>query len=528
MTKLPLPSGVPANIRKFLQDGAQCLKCNDLAGAEHCANFALALAPGHPRPSALLGKVLRRQGRTTAAVTFLKDAVEQQPRDVELRQELAGALADHAQLNSAIDQYREALALHPDARTWFELGTVLDRNSQGEDAIHAAQQAVRLAPQNMPSRFLLARALTATGRIEEAAKEYRSLTRRPGQAAKAWFGLLDLKTVRHTNQDLLAIEKLESDPRTTESDRTLAAFALGQAYEAAGRYSDAVGAVKRANHLMRGNLEWSAESHTAMINHIAEAFARPTAIPPDGSGFPVVFIVGMPRSGSTLVEQILAAHPNMTGAGELPYVDLVISAESLRRGQEFPHWVADATDDDWQRLGQAYLRLAQRWYDMGRFTDKMPSNWKFVGALRRMLPAARFIFTERDLVENCWSCHKQMFTPGCINYSYDWNELVHYARDCRSLWRVWENLYPERCRVQSHEAIQVDMEGQVRELLTFCDLPFDTACLDFHGAKRVVRTASAAQVREPLRRNTARAANYGEFLKPLATVLDEVMNRKED
>ncbi|MFZ2235695.1 MAG: sulfotransferase [Dokdonella sp.] len=525
MTKSQPP---PANIRKFLLDGTQCIERNDLGGAERCANFAMALAPDHPRPVALFGKVLRRQGRTTDAVSFLREAVAKHPLDVELRQELAGTLADHAQLDSAIDQYREALALRQDARIWFELGTICDRNSQAEHALHAAQQSIRLAPQHMPSRFLLARALTSTGRIEEAAREYRSLTRRPAQAAKAWFGLLDLKTVRHTDQELFAIEKLESDPRTTESDRIFAGFALGQAYESAGRYRDAVHAVRKANRLMRGSIDWSAESHTANINQIADAFAKPVETPSDESGFPVVFIVGMPRSGSSLVEQILAAHPDMVGAGELPYVELVIAAESLRRGQEFPQWAAHATEDDWRRLGKAYLRLAGRWHEMGRFTDKMPANWKYVAALRRMLPAARFIFTERDLLETCWSCHKQMFSPGCISFSYDWAELAQYAKDCQSLWRVWENLHPERCRVQSHEALQADPEGQVRELLTFCGLAFDPACVDFHSSKRVVRTASAAQVREPLRRNTARAARYGEHLMPLAEALGDVISRKED
>ncbi len=528
MTKSAPRSNVPANIRKFLQDGAQFLQRNDLAGAERCANFALALAPDHPRSIGLLGKVLRRRGRTSDAVATLNDAVALHPDDFEIRQDLAGALADHGQLVSAIDQYREALALRPDAQMWFELGTILDRNSQGEDALHAAEHSIRLAPQHMPSRFLRARALTAMGRIEEAAKEYRSLTRRPGQTAKAWFALLDLKTVRLSDQELLSIEKLESDPRTSEIDRAFSGFALGQAYEFAGRYSEAVRAVQRANHLIRGTIDWSAESHTEEITKIARAFANSGGCRSDESGFPVIFIVGMPRSGSTLVEQILASHPRVMGAGELPYVDLVITAESVRRGQDFPQWATTATEDDWRRLGQAYLKLSNSWHETGRFTDKMPGNWKYVGALRRMLPAARFIFTERDLIETCWSCHKQMFSPGCISFSYDWADLAHYAEDCRALWRVWESLHPERCRTQSHEALQADPEGQVRELLGFCGLEFDSACLDFHDAKRVVKTASAAQVREPLRPNTARAGRYGESLEPMARALEVILKSRKD
>ena len=197
MTKSSSSAGVPANIRKFLQDGAQYLVRNDLAGAERCANFALALAPDHPRPIGLLGSVLRRQGRIAEAVASLGDAVAQHPRDFELLQELARALADNGQLSSSIDRYKGALALRKDAQTWFELGNTCDRNSQGEDALHAAQQSILLAPQHMPSRFLRARALTAMGRIEDAAKEYRSLARRPAQAAKAWFG--PIACLRHSH-----------------------------------------------------------------------------------------------------------------------------------------------------------------------------------------------------------------------------------------------------------------------------------------------------------------------------------------
>ena len=528
MTKSAPPDGVPANVRKYLHDGVQFLQRNELAAAERSANFAVALAADHPRPIGLLGKVLRRQGKAAEAVATLSDAVARHPQDFELRQDLAGSLADNGQLNSAIDQYREALSLRPDAKVWFELGNTFDRNSQGEDALHAAQQSLRLAPQHMPTRFLRARALTTTGQIEDAAREYRSLTRRPAQAAKAWFGLLDLKTVRLAGQELVSIEKLESDPRTTAMDRILAGFALGQAYESAGRYPEAVRAVQRANHLMRRNIEWSAESHAELIKEIASTFTKSVETRTDQAGFPVIFIVGMPRSGSTLVEQILAAHPGVVGAGELPYVDQLIVAESHRRGQEFPRWVADATEDDWRRLGQAYLERTQRWHGSGRFTDKMPANWKYVGALRRMLPAARFIFTERDLLETCWSCHKQMFSPGRINFSYDWAELAEYTRSCRALWRVWEGLYPERCRAQSHEALQADPEGQVRELLAFCGLEFEHSCLDFHTAKRVVKTASAAQVREPLRRNTSRQGRYGESLEPLARVLEDILTREGD
>ena len=287
----------------------------------------------------------------------------------------------------------------------------------------------------------------------------------------------------------------------------------------ARRPEDAVRAFDAASRRRREQAPWDAAAFSRTVDEIRDTLAGPGAGPASGRGANVIFVLGMPRSGTTLVEQILAAHSQVIGAGELPDVGLVIAAESARRGKAFPGWLAEADEADWERLGQDYLRRTERWQSRGRFTDKALENWLYLGAILRMLPGARVLGCERDPLETAWSCYKQLFAPGMFRWSYDFDSLAAYARDERRLWRHVQRLEPARCLTLSHEALVADFELQVREMLTFLGLEFEPACLEFHSARRETSSASAAQVRQPLRKATARRALYGRALDPLAEAL---------
>jgi hypothetical protein len=345
-------------------------------------------------------------------------------------------------------------------------------------------------------------------------------------AAKAWFALLDLKTVHLAPDELQALERLERHPGTNEEDRTLASYALGQAYEKAGRPEDAVRAFDAANQRTRRQTPWDAEALSRTIDAIQDAFPRSSDGDGSDRGSEVIFILGMPRSGTTLVEQILAAHSQVVGGDELPDLGRVLADESTRREKPFPAWVADAHDGDWQRLGEEYLARTKRCQTRGRFTDKMPENWPYVGAILRMLPGARVIGCERDTLETAWSCYKQLFAPGFMGWSYDVDSLAAYACDARRLWRHFQRHEPRRCRTQSYEAIQGDLDSQVRELLRFVGLEYEPACLEFASSRSETRSASAAQVRGPLDTKTARRRSYGRALDYLAQALDRAEQKR--
>lgn len=506
-------------LRRLVRDAERFLTAQDLNGAEKAAVCALAMDPDDAQALRSFARVQILRGRPADAVAALQRALVRRPDAVDTLLELGQAQAANGTLEDAIATLRRAVALKPDAANWFELGLMLDRNADCADALDAARRVAQMAPRRYAARFLIARALTGLGRISEAAEEYRQLTAIGSESAKAWFGLTDLKTVALDDGDIAAMETLAADRRNGESDRILAGFAAGLACETRGRPADAMAHFRRANQLRRKSITWDTAAHGRYCDSIRAAFDAPHASAPAQLGEQVIFIVGMPRSGTTLVEQMLSAHPDVVGASELPHLSTVIQEESARRGQAFPRWVGAASAADWERLGQRYLQLTERWQAARRFTDKLPENWPYVGAALAMLPGARVIGCERDLVETCWSCYKQLFAPNRVAYSYDFDELAGYAHDSRRLWAWWRQRYPQHCRTLVYETLLASPEAEIRSLLDFCGLPFDTACLSSQDSPRVTRTASAAQVRQPLSRTTARGDRYGELFSPLRDAL---------
>jgi len=517
MTSAAATPAMRGRAKAYARDAAQLAERGDLPGAEAAATFALALDPDQPIALRVAGRVQRLRGHFDAAERSLRAALVASPDDSLARCELAACLSVQGQLERAIDLLRTPAP--KDAVTWFELGVLLDRNADAPGALDAAKRVLRLAPAHSGARFLSARALTALGQTEAAAAHYRDLTRLPAEAAKAWFALLDLKTVPITPADIQRIELLVRDPNTGDEDRMLAGYALGQAYEQAKRAVEAVRAFDAASRLRRKQVPWNADAHTQYIDSIQKAFAAPADDTGSQRGSMAVFILGMPRSGTTLIEQILAAHPHVAGAGELPFIGEIIAAESQRRGKAFPLWVDEADADDWQRLGEDYLSRTTRWQTALRFTDKLPENWPYVGAIARMLPGARIVGCERDLIETAWSCYKQLFAPGRVGWSYDIESLAAYCWDSRRLWQHFQRTHASQCHTQSYEAMVADFDSQVRDLLEFIGLDYDPAVVEFRLAQRETRTASAAQVRQPLNRSTARRGLYGAALDPLADAL---------
>ena len=233
-------------------------------------------------------------------------------------------------------------------------------------------------------------------------------------------------------------------------------------------------------------------------------------------GREAILIVSIPRSGSTLVEQILASHPEVEGANEIKDMTQVIDAETRRRESAFPLWVPDADAEDWQRMGREYLASTARWRKRKpRFTDKSLVTWYLVGAALAMLPAARVIVVRRDPLETCLACYRQCFSERS-GFACDLDEMADYCIDFLRLTRFWLAKYPDRVCDLRYEALVAEPETQIRRVLDFCGLPFDPACLDFHKTTRTVQSLpSAAQVRQPIRRDTARSGLYGDKLDRL-------------
>lgn len=471
-----------------------------------------------------------RRGDHAGAVIALRKALSMQPDDGDLLAELADALRGTDDLQGAIAVCRAATERAPKAKAaWYQLARAFVSGVQADAAKRAFERALTLDPDYAQARGGLGDLLRSLGDIDGAVACYRACLRDHGYAPRAWFQLANLKTEPLTTQDVVALRSLHDDHRLRDGDRVFVGFALARALEDQQLYRTAFSTLVATNQIARRHAQWDANAFSRTIAAIDAAFKQPLATAaPAAQGREVIFLVSMPRSGSTLVAQIVSAHPQVDGnGGELPDLEAVLIAESNRRRRAFPEWVAQATPDDWRRLGEDYLARTARWHhDKPRFTDKALANWPLVGAAAAMLPGARFIDCRRDRLETCLACFRQLFAFGTY-YSYDLDELASYWHDYDHLLRAWHARLPDRLLELTHEELLRDQEGQTRRLLDFLDLPFDPACLEFHRSDRQVRTFSAAQVRQPLQADTARAHRYGAALQPLREALARAGSQRQ-
>jgi tetratricopeptide (TPR) repeat protein len=513
--------GLSAMARSLLAQLDAQLRAGDTPAAHGTLAALDALVPRHAQVEQRRVTVLNRLGQFSEALALCERLLQDDPGNRGLQMERAEAYFTGGDNDAAFATLRSICEQYPDDPTaWLVYGRNLKDNAWTEESLPALERAVALAPANGYARTLYADVLVLFGRLEQARSEYLTVLERAPYTGPAWWGLANIKTVRLSDEETRRLEGLLARPGGQESDRLAMSCVLAKAYEDHQRYPEAFATLTAANARISQRKPWDADKFSHIVDLTIDAFRRPHQDAGVSTlGEEVIFIVSLPRSGSTLTEQILAAHPLVEGASELGEVSHVLQGESERRGVDFPYWIGDATPADWERLGREYLARTARWRrKRPRSTDKMPNNWYFVGAIAAMLPGARIVNCRRDPVETCWSCFKQMFSVG-NEFSYDLGYLARLWQDYDRLMRFWHERLPGAVRDQVYEDLLADPEAQVRELLAFCGLDYDPACLRFHEVERSVRTASAAQVRQPLRKNTARTAAYGALLDPLRQAL---------
>lgn len=513
--------GLSPTLARLLEKASAALSRREPDVAETALIGVLALAPDCVEAQRLLGVTQQARGDHPQAVMILRQALALRPGDALIHMNLGVSLHAGGDPEAALASFRQACALAPDlAAAWFNLGRMFKLRARPAEACEALERALRLAPTHLTARLVLAEVQTSLGEVALATANYRELLRRHPGHPDAWIALANLKVERFSREDVSQLRRALQPTGLTVDARVSLGFALAKALEDQEHYPAAFAALRQANSLKRRHLHWDAVAARAEVDAILDAFARPvSAVPEPQAGEEVIFIVSLPRSGSTLAEQILASHPQVEGADELTDLQQVIDAESARRGQTFPHWVPSATAADWARLGQDYLaRTEHHRRRRPRFTDKNLINWQFVGAAMAMLPGARVVNCRRDPLESCFGCYRQLFVSGNL-FSYNLGEMASRWSDYDRLSRHWQALYPHRFFEHAYESLLAEPEAQTRRLLEFCGLDYDPACLQFHRTQRAVRTASAAQVRQPLRRDTARSARYGDQLGGLRALL---------
>jgi len=484
-----------------------------------CGLAALALGAGRPRD----------------AERLLRHALKQVAHLPLVWRGLAQALLDagrHVEADAAI---RRALKVDPDsAASWIIQGSVAAHRLQGEAAVAAFDRALALNPGQVRVLLSKGHVLKTLGRRAECEAVYRACLALEPNFSEAYCSLADLKTYRFADAEIAAMEALaatERAPAPATADAAQLEFALGRAYEQRGEWARSFRHYAAGNAARRRTLHFDAVAFEDKSRRVARCFDADFLKRHAGEGCPdpaPIFIVGLPRSGSTLVEQILASHPQVQGTMELPnLVTIVRELDHWDGGRDtYPECVGALSPAALTQLGIRYLDETRDLRgERARFIDKMPNNFSHVGLLQLILPHATIIDVRRHPLDACFSAFKQYFAEG-QSFSYDLEDLGRYYRSYLALMDHWDAVLPGKVLCVSYERLVRDTEPEVRRLLAHCDLPFDAATLRFHETRRSVRTASSEQVRQPIYASgIGQWRHYRRELEALRRSLGDVLDR---
>jgi len=487
----------PAAIRMLAEVAARLGRHDD---AEVLLVRCLELAPGFTAARHNLATVLYRQGRSEDALVHLDQLLAGEPRNPAYANLKAAALARIGEYAQAIGLYEDVLARYPhQPKGWMSYG----------------------------------HALKTIGRSADCAAAYRKAVDQAPALGEAWWSLANMKTYRFDAADLAAMEGQLARADLAEEDRFHLHYALGKAHEDAGRYAESFAHYDRGAALRRTQIAYEPEQ---ISRHVARSKAALTAelfASRAGQGCPApdpIFIVGLPRSGSTLVEQILASHSAVEGTMELPDITSMArrlsGAKTTRDPSAYPEILATLSPEDLKALGEEFLDRTRVQRKTGRpfFIDKMPNNFAHVGLIALALPNARIIDARRHPMGCCFSGFKQHFARG-QNFSYGLEDIGRYYADYVELMAHLDAVLPGRVHRVIYESLVEDPEGQIRAMLDYCGLPFEESCLNFHENDRAVRTASSEQVRRPLFKDAVEHwQHYEPWLDPLKTALGPVLS----
>ena len=493
-------------VRGRIAEGADHLKAGRTD--EAVATLAAVLRENPNDVSAMRHMALacwRGKRNLSDAEAWLRKATALAPDFAAAWLTLGRVLMDADKHGQAIDAYRQAVAAAPaNAAAWAGLGSAHAQAGQPEASIDAYGRSLALHPDSPGAHLSLAHALKTVGDQPAALAAYRRAIALRPRFGEAYWSLANLKVFRFEAAEVRAMRNQLERGDLNDSEQVHFRFALGKALEDAEDYDGAWAQFDAGNRLHRPKVQHDPVAMEERHARIMTVFDRTLLAPAAGRGQPApdpIFIVGLPRSGSTLIEQILASHSQVEGTAELPILGRVATAVGRYRAadQQFPEAVRQLRGDDWRGYGQRYLDAAQRHRRTERpfFTDKMPNNFPLLGFAKLILPNAKFIDARRHPLDACIGCYKQLFASGQA-FTYDLEDLAHYYLQYDRLMRHWDERMPGAVLRVYYEDTVRDLEGQVRRILEHCNLPFEPACLRFHETQRAVKTASSEQVRQPI------------------------------
>jgi len=508
------------------------LVAEDRKTAERLFREILKLDASHVGALCGLAAVSLAVKRPREAERLLRHALKQSAHLPLAWRGLCQTLVDLQRLPEAEDAMRRLLRIEPEnAQNWVLLGTVCTRLMRQTDALVAFEEALRLNPEEVRLSLSIGHAHKTLGNRSECERAYKKCLELDPTFGEAYWSLADLKNYVFSEAEIAAMRALLKGESGDDTDQAHLHFALGRAFEHERAFVEAFRHYEAGNRRRRKTVAFDRAHFEDKTRRVQACFDAAFFAARSGAGHldpAPIFIVGLPRSGSTLVEQILASHSQVEGTFELPNV-LAIVREFDHANPEhdaYPESVLGVPHEDFARLGRRYIeetapiRTGRR-----RFIDKMPNNFSHVGLIHSILPRATIIDVRRHPMDACFSTYKQFFAEG-QSFSYDLEDLGRYYRCYLELMDHWDRVLPGRVLHLAYESLVRDPETHIRRMLSHCDLEFETACLAFHETRRSVRTASAEQVRQPL--YTSGIGYWKHFeseLEPLRRALGDCLQR---
>lgn len=489
------------------------------------AEQLLAGPASEPQPEAellrLLGIARHQQGRHAEALACFERALAEQPDNALLHLNLGSTHRSLDNLQQAESAFRQAIKLN--ARlpaAWFNLGRLQLSLAEPESAADSFRRTLTLKPNHWQAAMCLGHALKATGDLTGSAAAYRKGLQHNPASGDLWWSLANIKTAALHDHEIQRMR--EQLAKSGSANQAVGMhFALGMALEAREQYDQAFEHFRQGNQLKRRTVEYDGEAKQQQGRRIIQAFNPELLARHRGAGSDSaapIFIVSLPRSGSTLVEQILASHPQVNGASELPELgQLALQALGDGGGINWsPEKIHDLSGAQLTELGEQYIQATRRWQaDHPRFTDKMPNNFPLAGLIALILPRARIINCRRHPIDTGLSCYRQLFARG-HHWSYDLNDIAAHYRYYDAVSRHWTETLPGQFLDIHYEQLLEDQRGMTARILDFCGLDWHEDCMQFFKSKRVVRTASAGQVRQQLNTGAVnRWHHYRDFIRPL-------------
>jgi tetratricopeptide (TPR) repeat protein len=520
-----------------IEEATAALTAEDRKTAELIFRDILKADASHVAAVCGLAAIALTVSRGEDAVRLLRHALKQSAHLPLAWRGLCQAMVDLGRLPEAEAAVRHLLKIEPEnPKNWVLLGTVCSRLMRQPDALTAFEEAARLNPGEVRLRLSIGHLHKTSGNRRECEEAYKACLSLDPSFGEAYWSLADLKNYLFSDAEIAAMQTLlkgggDRDGGGDDVDQAQLHFALGKAFEHKKNYAAAFAHYAAGNTRRRKTLAFDVKAFETKSRRVAACFDAAFFAERSGAGHgdpASIFVVGLPRSGSTLVEQILASHSSVEGTFELPNV-LTIVREFDHANPEhdaYPENVRAVPRERFAILGRRYLEeTAPIRSGRPHFIDKMPNNFSHVGLIHAMLPNAIIIDVRRHPMDSCFSTYKQYFAEG-QSFSYDLDDLGRYYRCYLSLMDHWDTVLPGKVLHLRYEELVRDPETNIRRLLTHCGLQFEPACLAFHETKRAVRTASAEQVRQPLYASGVGYWKHFESqLEPLRRALGDAMDR---